>query len=172
VAALAETDTASEFLDVADVDAVYGCAVVGEQGCERPTDDFAPVDDCDGAAMQPITVRQNRVVYPKVLQDLNHRKRRARQYALLCVRRVKEADVLVHVEDVAMRQALDIFVNGHDLLEVLVLSVAEDGVVDDYAIDGVVVVGVNEGVFEEFAVDFAEVEGEATARLLALAHPN
>jgi hypothetical protein len=48
------------------------------------------------------------------------------------------------------------------LLEVLVLPVAEDGVVDDYAVDGGVVVCVDQGVFEEFAVDFAEVEGEAT----------
>jgi hypothetical protein len=42
------------------------------------------------------------------------------------------------------------------------LSVAEDGVVDDYAVDGGVIVGFDEAVFEEFAVDFAEVEFEAT----------
>jgi hypothetical protein len=50
------------------------------------------------------------------------------------------------------------------------LTIAEDGVVDDYAVDGVVVVGVDEGVFEEFAVDFAEVEGEATGRVSTYSH--
>jgi hypothetical protein len=42
-----------------------------------------------------------------------------------------------------MREAFDIFIDGDDLLEVLVLSVAKDGVVDDYAVDGGVVVCVD-----------------------------
>ena len=41
------------------------------------------------------------------------------------------------------------------------MAVAEDRVVDDYAVDRGVVVGFDERVFEEFAVDFAELEGEA-----------
>jgi hypothetical protein len=49
--------------------------------------------------------------------------------------RIQEANVLVHVEDVAVGEALDVLVDGHDLLQVLVLSRAEDGVVDDYAVD-------------------------------------
>lgn len=61
-----------------------------------------------------------------------------------------------------MREALDVLVDGDDLLQVLVLAVAEDGVVDDDAVDVAVVVRVDEGVFEEFAVDFAEFECEAT----------
>jgi hypothetical protein len=121
--------------------------------------------------VQPVPVRQDGVVYPQVLQDLDHGQWCTRQYALLRVRRVEEADVLVHVEDVAMRQALDILVDGHDLLEVLVLSVAEDGVVYDYAVDGRVVVRVDEGVFEGLAVDFAQVECEATTATLAIIYP-
>jgi hypothetical protein len=45
------------------------------------------------------------------------------------------------------------------------LSVAEDGVVDNDAVDGGVVVGVNERVFEGFAIYFSKVEGEATTQL-------
>jgi hypothetical protein len=48
------------------------------------------------------------------------------------------------------------------------LSVAEDGVVYDYAVDVGVVVRVDEGVFEGLAVDFAEIESEATAAILAI----
>lgn len=105
--------------------------------------------------MQPVSVWQNRVVNPQILQNLDDSQRRTWQYALLGVCRVEETDVLVHVEDVAMRQTLDIFVDRNNLLEILVLSVAEDGVVDYYAVDGVVVVCINERVFEGFAVDFA-----------------
>lgn len=43
---------------------------------------------------------------------------------------VKESDVLVHVKDVAVTEALYIFGGVHDLLDVLVLSVVENGVVD------------------------------------------
>lgn len=61
-----------------------------------------------------------------------------------------------------MRQALDILVDGDNLLQVLVLSVAEDGVVDDDAVDGGVIVRIDEAVFEELAVYFAQVERKAT----------
>jgi hypothetical protein len=47
------------------------------------------------------------------------------------------------------------------------LSVVEDRVVYYYAVDLGVVVGVNEGVFEQFAVDFSELECEATVPLSA-----
>lgn len=61
-----------------------------------------------------------------------------------------------------MREAFDVFLDGDDLLEVLVLAVGKDGVVDYYAVDFGVVVRVNESVLEEFAVDFSELESEAT----------
>jgi aromatic ring-cleaving dioxygenase len=80
--------------------------------------------------------------------------------------RVQEADVLVHVEDVAVGEALDVLVDGHNLLQVLVLARTEDGVVDYYAVDLWVGIGVEDGVFEFFAIDFSELEIEATMRLL------
>ena len=61
-----------------------------------------------------------------------------------------------------MGEALDVLVDGHDLLEVLILTRSKDGVIDDYAVDFWVGVGVNDGVFEEFAVDFSQLEIEAT----------
>lgn len=48
---------------------------------------------------------------------------------------VEEPDVLVHVEDVAVAEALDILLDIHDLLQVLVLPVVEDRVVDNDAVD-------------------------------------
>lgn len=54
-----------------------------------------------------------------------------------------------------MRQALNILISGDNLLQILVLSVAKDGVVDHDTIDLVVVVGIDQSVFELLAVDFA-----------------
>lgn len=47
------------------------------------------------------------------------------------------------------------------------MPVSEDRVVDYYAVDAIVVVRVDEGVLEEFAVNFAEVKSEATTATLA-----
>jgi hypothetical protein len=60
---------------------------------------------------------------------------------------IEEADVLVHIEDVLVGQTFHIFGDIHNLLKVLVLSVAEDGVVYYDAIDFGVIVRVNDGVF-------------------------
>jgi len=118
--------------------------------------------------VQPVAVRKNNVVYPQILENLNNSQRCAWQYAFFCVRRVQEANVLVHVENVAMRQTLNILVDGYNLLEVLILSIAENRVVDNYAVHLVVVVCIDEGVLEEFTVDLTEVESEATTPRLAL----
>lgn len=66
-----------------------------------------------------------------------------------------------------MREAFNIFVDRDDLLKILVLAIVEDGVVYYYAVDLGVVVRIYEGVFEEFAVDFSELECEATMSLSA-----
>lgn len=96
-------------------------------------------------------------------------------------RGVEEADVLVHVEEVLVGEAFDVFVHGCDLLEVLVLwvvlvplrgrgegvgemylAVTKDGEVDDDAVDSVIGV-CSENVFFEFVFGhFAELELEAT----------
>jgi hypothetical protein len=67
-----------------------------------------------------------------------------------------------------MRQTLNVLVDRDNLLEVLILSVAKDWVVDNYAVYLVVVVRIDEGVLEEFTVDFAEVESKATTLRSAL----
>jgi len=116
--------------------------------------------------MQPIPIWQDRIINPQVLEDFDDGQRRAGQNALLCVVGVEEADVLVHIENVAVREAFDVFGNVDDLLEVLVLPVVEDGVVHYDAVDGGVSVGGYEGVFEVVAGGFAEGEVEATGREL------
>jgi len=77
-------------------------------------------------------------------------------------RRVEEADVLVHVEDIAVREAFDIFAKGDKLLDILILARGEDGVVDYDSVYFVVRVGLNDAVFEVLFFDFAEVELKTT----------
>jgi hypothetical protein len=121
--------------------------------------------------VEPVSVGQNSVVYSQVLEDLDDGERSAGEDALLRVPVVEEADVLVHVEDVLMRQTLYILVDGDNLLKVLVLAIAKDRIVDYDTIYRRVVVGIDEGVFEKFTVDFTELECEATVDL-SISIPN
>lgn len=101
---------------------------------------------------ETVSVRQDGVVDVEVLEDLDVGQRGAGQDGLLALGfAVQEADVLVHVEDVAVAQALDVFGYIDYLLQVLILAGAEDGVVDDYAVDVVVGVCVQDGLFNVIA---------------------
>jgi hypothetical protein len=66
-----------------------------------------------------------------------------------------------------MRQSFNILVDRDNLLQILVLAVAEDGVVDNYTVHGRVIVRFDEAVLKKFAIDFAQVKCEATATTLA-----
>lgn len=83
VAALTQASTTREFLHVVDIDAVDMGAVIGQQRGEGSADDFASVYDGDGAAVESVSVRQNGIVYPEVLEDLDNGERGAGQDALL-----------------------------------------------------------------------------------------
>lgn len=75
---------------------------------------------------------------------------------------IQEANVLVHVEDVLVAQAFHVLGHVDNLLQVLVLSVVEDWVVNNDAVDGVVSVGGQDGFFDVVAGDFAERILEST----------
>ena len=77
--------------------------------------------------------------------------------------RVQEADILVHIEDVAVAQTLDIFGNIHNLLQVLVVAIVENGVIDDNTIHVVVAVRGQDGFFDVVAGDIAEGIRESTS---------
>lgn len=112
---------------------------------------------------QAVTGGQNGVVDIEVLEDLDSGQRGTGQDALLALGLgVQETDVLVHVEDVTVAEALNIFGDIDDLLQVLVLAVVEDRVVDDDAVDVVVGVGGQNGFFDVVAGDFAEGVLEST----------
>lgn len=118
---------------------------------------------------ETVAVGQDCVVDVEVLEDLDIRQGGAGQDRFLALGlAVQEADVLVHVEDVAVAQALDVFGYVDDLLQVLVLAGAEDGVVDDYAVDVVVGVGVQDGLFDVVAGDLAHGVLEAAEKGIAL----
>lgn len=120
-----------------DIHTIHARAIIRQQGRQRPPHDLRPIHHADRMPKQAIPIRQDRIVDIQVLEDLDIGQRRARQDTLLTIgAAVQEPDVLVHVEDVAVRQALDVLVHVHDLLQVLVLPVVEDRVVDDYPVHG------------------------------------
>lgn len=118
---------------------------------------------------ETVSVRQDGVVDVEVLEDLDVGQRGAGQDGLLALGfAVQEADVLVHVEDVAVAQALDVFGYIDYLLQVLILAGAEDGVVDDYAVDVVVGVCVQDGLFDVVAGHLAHGVLETAEEGIAL----
>lgn len=150
-----------ELLHIRNINGIHTRAIIRQQRRQRTPNDLAPINHSDGPPMKPIPIRQYGIVYPQILEDLNNSERGARQDALLRVLGVEEPYVLVHVEDVAVGKALDVLGERDKLLDVLVLPRVEDRVVDYYAVDGGIRVGGEDGIFELFAIDGAELELEA-----------
>jgi len=136
--------------------------IIRQQRRQRPSHYFRAIHHANRMTKQPVPVGKNRVVDVEVLENLNYGQRRAGQDALLALGLgVQKAHILVHVEDVAVAEAFDVFVHIDDLLQVLVLAVVEDGVVDDDAVDFAVGIGGEDGFFDVVARDFAEGVAEA-----------
>lgn len=148
VLALADPLATRELLHARHIDAVHACAVVGQQRRQRPADHLAPIDDADRAPEQPVPVGQDRVVDVEVLEDLDHREGRAGQDGFEERVWVQEPDVLVHVEDVPVAEALDVLAQRDDVLQVLVLAGIVDRVVHDHAVVGGVGVGGHDGLLD------------------------
>lgn len=147
----------SKFLHASDINTVNASAIIGQQRSQRTTNNLRPVHNANSVTEQTIASGKNSVVDVEVLEDLNGGQRGARQDALLALGLgVQVADVLVHVEDVAVAQTLDILGDINNLLQVLILAVVEDWVVDDDAVDFVVGVGGEDGAFNIVAGNFAE----------------
>lgn len=74
---------------------------------------------------------------------------------------------MVHVEEVGVAETFYVLGEGHCLLDVTVLLVVAgpDGIVDDDAVYGVVLVGADDGFLENFLVYLAEIKCETTAGL-------
>lgn len=157
-----DTLTTSKALHTRHINAPHIGAVIRQQRSQWPAHNLGAIHDRDGSPEQAVTIRQDRVVDTNVLENLDDSERRARKQGFLGVRRrIQEADVLVHIEEVAVREAFDIFRGQRELLEVRVMARVEDGEVDDDAIDLVVGVGSENGVFQFFLVEDAEIEIEA-----------
>jgi hypothetical protein len=140
-------------------------------GCQRSTNDFGTVDHRHDLSLHVLANRLGLVVAVGTLfQYLDAAEGRAGQDALLGVGRVvQEADVAVQVGAVRVAQSFDVALEGDGVAQVVVLrgsgealDLAEDGVVDDDAVDGGVVVGGRQGGLDvDGVVDGAQLVPEA-----------
>jgi hypothetical protein len=156
--------TSSELLYASYIHAVHASSIVSEQSSKWPSHHFTSVYHTNRMAEESISIWQYGVVNTKVLQYLDHSQRCARNNALLCVRVVEKPDVLIHVEDISVTQTLNIFGNIDYLLQILILSIVEYRVVDNYSISGLISVGRNQRLLNLVFVDLAECISEATVR--------
>mmetsp|Transcript_13608 Transcript_13608/g.47462 ORF Transcript_13608/g.47462 Transcript_13608/m.47462 type:complete len:272 (+) Transcript_13608:490-1305(+) len=136
-------------VDRIDVDGVHRRAVVGQHGAKRPAHDLAAVHDGDDDARERVRRADELLfVHAHVLQALDHGERRARQNGLGRAPLVEVADVGVEVCAVLVAEALDVLFRRDAVAELVVHAPAEerrpgaeDGVVDEDAVDAVVDVG-------------------------------
>lgn len=120
-------------------------------------------------AVQPVSIGQDCVVDVQVFQDLDDGKRSARKNALLTLGlRVEEANVLVHVENIAVAKTLYILGYIHDLLQVLVLTVVKNRVVYDDAVNFRIDIGGQNCFFESITVHFTERVAKTTVQKIGL----
>lgn len=151
---LLKPGASAELLDVIDIDTVHFGAVVGEQSCQWPADDFAPVNDGNAPAMESSAVVQDCVIDVEVLKNLDDGQRRAWQDGLACVVwRIEEADVLVHVTDELGRQAFYILEHADGPLESPVTHGVKDGIVDDHTVHFSIGVGISKFILKVLAID-------------------
>lgn len=164
VAGLLDALSSGEDLDTSDVDGVDGGAIVGEEGSKRSAVDLGSVDDSDSLSEKSVPGSQDGVVDLQILKDLDNSERSARKDGLLAVlRRVNEANVVVHVMDVLVSKTLNVLSKVNRLLDVLVVRrvVGEDGVVDNHAVDIVVFIGLHDLLLEKLLVHSSEVKVES-----------
>lgn len=105
-----------------------------------------------------------------MLQNFHDRQWSAWKNGFLLVKRcVQKADVLIHVEDVFVRESFDVFFESYELLDVLILTGGawEDGVVDYDAVYGRVGVGSEDCFFNLFFGDETEVEEKTAGRVVS-----
>lgn len=155
--AVLQTLATSELLDTGDINTVHTSTVIGQQRGQWTANNLRAIHHTDSVTEQTVTIGKDSVVDVEVLENLDVGQRGTRQDALLALGlRVQEADVLVHVEDVTVAKTLDILADIDDLLQVLVVTVVEDGVIDDNAVDVGVAVGGDDGLFDVVLGNLAE----------------
>lgn len=166
MASLAQALPTGESLHTRDIHTVDTRAVICQQRRKRPTNYLGPVHNADRMPMQAVPVWENCIVDLQVLQNFDDSQGRARQDRLLTLRlRVQVPDVLVHVEDVPMAEALDVLGHVHDLLQVLVLPIVENGVVYDNPVDVIVSVRGEDRLFDLFFGNFAQCVAKPTVAI-------
>jgi hypothetical protein len=97
---VAQTLASAESLHTSYIDRVDFSAVVCQQSSQGSSNNLTPVDNSNSPSPKSLSVVQDGVVNVQVLEDFDHGQRSAWQDGLLgVVRRIEEADVLVHVVD-------------------------------------------------------------------------
>mmetsp|Transcript_3635 Transcript_3635/g.6884 ORF Transcript_3635/g.6884 Transcript_3635/m.6884 type:complete len:331 (-) Transcript_3635:139-1131(-) len=143
-------------------------AVIREHGRERAAHDLRAVYYRAGLALQAVVDAGGLRVYRAVLQDLHAGQRGARQDALAVRVAIEVTDVLVQGRAVGEGQALDVFLDGYAVAEVVVVAgprvarcEAEDGIVHDDAVDVWVIVALGEGLLDVLLLYLADLVAKA-----------
>lgn len=75
---------------------------------------------------------------------------------------VKKPVILVQIENITVTEALDVLADIYNLLKVLVLTIVEDRIVDDNAVNAIIMIRSQYMTFEFFAVNLSQLEFNVT----------
>ncbi|KAH9393194.1 hypothetical protein TYRP_022057 [Tyrophagus putrescentiae] len=143
--------------DIGNVHRVDLGAVVGQQGGQRSAHDLTSIDDGDRLVVQLITVGGVFV-------------RRTGNDRLQVFSAVNVPYVVVHVETEEVTETFHIFKRVDAVLNVLVVAAAKDRVVDEDAVDGVVIVSGDDRLFQRLSIELSKFEGDARLGATAFSH--
>ena len=115
---------------------------------------------------KPVAIRQYYIVNPQIFKYLDYSKWCTRQNTFLGFLIIQETYILVQIENVSMTESLDVFpVIGH-LLQVLVLTTVENGIVDNDSIHCWIAIRLKDLPFKFFSINLAKLKFEAAGILL------
>jgi hypothetical protein len=165
VAVLLDALATGEELHTSDVNGIDGSAVVGQESSQRSAIDLGSVDDGDGLAKETVASGQDGVVDLQVLKNLDACQWGARQDGLFAVLGgIQESDIVVHVVQVLVAHALDVFCQVDGFLDILIMCwvLGEDGIVHNDTIDILLLVCLHNGLFKDVLFHITQVKLEAT----------
>jgi hypothetical protein len=176
-----------KLVDGINVDRIHIGTVVGQHGGQRSTDNFRPINDSDGLALQLLADGFGLVVAVwTVLEYFHHTEGSARQQTLffatvtaaIVSRIIQVANVAIEIEPIGMTEAFDVASEIDAVSKIVVLTGArkgllltKDGIVDNDTVYTRIVVSIEECVFNvDGVVELTKLIAE-TVGLTSLSSP-
>mmetsp|Transcript_6861 Transcript_6861/g.22656 ORF Transcript_6861/g.22656 Transcript_6861/m.22656 type:complete len:302 (+) Transcript_6861:257-1162(+) len=157
---------------VVDVHRVDQRAIVRQHRRQRPPHHLGAVVQHNCLAGELLANGQLLLVGAEVVEDLEDGEGCAGEDGLPVAQVGEHADVVVQRVAVPVVQALDVLLHRDDVAQVVINRAAKDGIVDNDAVDGRVLVGLDDGVLQIHPLHLTQLVLDAVASTRPLRPPS